>query len=53
MNPETRRLIRIEPDFDPTAIAESFDLFLGDNLAGRKDYIATNGHLYIDMADVS
>ena len=52
MNPATRRLIRIEPDF-AEAMAEKFDLLLGDNLAGRKQYIAENGHLYIDMADVS
>ncbi len=52
MNPTTRRLIRIEPDF-AEAMAEKFDLLLGDNLAGRKQYIAENGHLYIDMADVS
>ncbi|MBE6790380.1 MAG: DNA topoisomerase [Ruminococcaceae bacterium] len=53
MNPKTRRLIKIEPDFDPVAIADKFDLLLGDNLQGRKDYIAQNGHLYIDMADLS
>ncbi len=53
MNPETRRLIKIEPDFDPVAISDKFDLLLGDNLQGRKDYIASNGHLYIDMADIS
>ena len=53
MNPQTRRLIKIEPDYDPRAIADAFDLFLGDNLQGRKDFIAQNGHLYIDMADVS
>ena len=35
------------------ATAEKFDLLLGDNLAGRKDYIANFGHLYIDMTDVS
>ena len=52
MNPATRRLIKIEPDF-AEAMAEKFDLLLGDNLAGRKQYIAENGHLYIDMADVS
>ncbi len=52
MNPATRRLIRIEPDM-AEAMAEKFDLLLGDNLAGRKQYIAENGHLYIDMADVS
>ena len=33
--------------------ARVFDLLLGDNLAGRKDYIAENGHLYLDMIDVS
>lgn len=53
MNPETRRLIKIEPDFDPVAIADKFDLLLGDNLQGRKDHIAQNGHLYIDLADIS
>ncbi len=52
MNPATRRLIRIEPDL-AQAMAEKFDLLLGDNLAGRKQHIAENGHLYIDMADVS
>ncbi len=53
MNPRTRRLIKIEPDFDPVAIADKFDLLLGDNLQGRKEHIAENGHLYIDMADIS
>ena len=53
MNPQTRRLIKIEPDFDPVAVSDKFDLLLGDNLQGRKDYIAQNGHLYIDMADIS
>lgn len=53
MNPQTRRLIKIEPDFDPVTVSDKFDLLLGDNLQGRKDYIAQNGHLYIDMADIS
>lgn len=52
MNPASRRLIKIEPDV-AQATAEKFDLLLGDNLAGRKQYIADNGHLYVDMADVS
>ena len=52
MNPATRRLIQIRPsDFEETE--EKFDLLLGKNLEGRKDYIAKNGHLYIDMTDVS
>ncbi len=52
MNPATRRLIKIDPD-EAAATAEKFDLLLGDNLTGRKDYIANYGHLYIDMTDVS
>lgn len=52
MNPATRRLIKVEPS-DVEATSEKFDLLLGDNLAGRKDYIANYGHLYIDMTDVS
>ena len=52
MNPATRRLIRVDPA-DADATADKFDLLLGDNLAGRKDYIANFGHLYIDMTDVS
>ena len=53
MNPKTRRLIKIEPDYSPEAVADKFDLLLGDNLQGRKDHIAENGHLYIDLADIS
>lgn len=52
MNPETRRLIRVmSEDIEPTA--EVFDLLLGDNLADRKTYIAQNGHMYLDMLDLS
>ena len=52
MNPETRRLIKVMPeDAEKTAIY--FDLLLGDNLAGRKDYIAENGSQYLDLADIS
>ena len=53
MNPETRRLIKVEPDYSPEAVADKFDLLLGDNLQGRKDYIAENGAQYIDMTDLS
>ena len=53
MNPKTRRLIKIEPDYSPEAVADKFDLLLGDNLQGRKDYIAENGYQYIDLADLS
>mgnify|MGYP001049034967 len=52
MNPETRRLIQVMPE-DAARTSEMFDLLLGDNLSGRKTYIAENGYLYIDSADVS
>ena len=52
MNPETRRLIKVLPD-DVEETARVFDLLLGDNLSGRKEYIAENGHKYMDMIDVS
>lgn len=52
MNPSTRRLIRVLPeDAEKTSIM--FDMLLGDDLQGRKDYIAENGHLYMDDVDVS
>lgn len=53
MNPKTRRLIKIEPDYSPEAVAEKFDLLLGDDLQGRKEYIAENGYQYIDLTDLS
>jgi len=52
MNPATRRLIKVTPS-DAEATSEMFDLLLGDNLEGRKEYISNFGHLYLDAADVS
>lgn len=52
MNPKTRRLIQIRPT-DAEATAAQFDMLLGDNLAGRKEHIATDGHLFLDMTDLS
>lgn len=52
MNPATRRLIKVTPS-EAAATSEMFDLLLGDNLEGRKEYIADYGHLYLDAADVS
>jgi len=51
MSPETRRLIQVMPG-DPQMTLDTFDLLLGDNLAGRKVHIEQNGHLYLDMLDV-
>ena len=53
MNPKTRRLIKVEPDSIESYMEEKFELFMGDDLQGRKDFIAENGHMYIDLADIS
>ena len=52
MNPETRRLIKVMPQ-DAEATAQMFDMLLGNNLQGRKDYIASEGYRYLDLADIS
>ncbi len=52
MNPSTRRLIKIMPE-DAERTSQMFDVLLGDNITGRKEFIIENGHLYIDVADVS
>ena len=52
MSPETRRLIKVTPD-DAQATSEMFDILLGDNLQGRKDFISDNGHKYLDDVDLS
>ena len=52
MNPETRRLIKVMPE-DAERTSQMFDLLLGDDLAGRKDFISENGYMYLDDADIS
>lgn len=52
MNPATRRLIKVTPD-DAEKTSQMFDLLLGDNLEGRKEYISEYGYLYLDTVDVS
>lgn len=52
MNPDTRRLIKVMPE-DVKQTATMFDLLLGDDLQGRKNYIASDGHLFLDLADIS
>ena len=51
MNPATRRLIRVTPA-DAEATAKMFDLMLGDDLAGRKQYIAEHGSEFLKDADI-
>ena len=52
MNPSTRRLIKVMPD-DMEQTVRIFDILLGDNMQGRKDYIVEHGSEYIDNLDVS
>ena len=52
MNPESRRLIKVLPD-DVEQTQQFFDILLGDDLQGRKDYISEHGHKYLNMLDVS
>lgn len=52
MNPENRRLIRIQAE-DPVIMKDKFDLFLGNDLERRKEYIKENGHLYLDDLDLN
>lgn len=52
MNPETRRLIQIQPT-DVEETANVFDMLLGDDIQGRKSYIAENGSDYLNLADIS
>jgi len=51
MNPATRRLIQVNAA-DAAATNEVFDILMGDNLPGRKAYIAENGHKYLANADI-
>lgn len=52
MNPKTRRLIQVTSE-DAEKMSEIFDLLLGDNLDGRKEYISDYGYMYLDAADIS
>ena len=52
MNPDTRRLIKVTAE-DITQSAEIFEMLLGDDLQGRKDYISEYGADYLELADIS
>ncbi|MFZ2538781.1 MAG: toprim domain-containing protein [Oscillospiraceae bacterium] len=52
MNPLTRRLIKVTPD-SAEETAYMFDMLLGDDLQGRKDFISKNGQAYLELADIS
>ncbi len=52
MNPESRRLIQVIPE-SAQITQDVFELLLGDNLQGRKEFIADKGHKYLDLLDMS
>ncbi len=52
MNPESRRLVKVMSE-DVERTAAIFDMLLGDDLSGRKEYITHNGDQYLDMLDIS
>lgn len=52
MHPATRRLIRVTPE-NAEKTARMFDIFQGDNLSARKQYIADNGSKYMELLDLS
>ena len=52
MNPATRRLIKVTPE-GVEETARMFEVLLGDDIDGRKQFIAESGHLYLDSVDLS
>ncbi len=52
MNPETRRLILVSED-GAEKTQQKFELLLGENLKGRKEFIETEGYRYLDLSDLS
>lgn len=52
MNPENRRLIKIMPE-DVKKMQDTFELFLGNNVGIRREFIEENGHKFLDYIDLS
>ena len=51
MNPETRRLIKVEPE-DVAKMETMFNLLLGNDDEGRKRHISAHGKEYLDQLDL-
>jgi len=51
MNPLSRRLVKVTPD-EAERTEQFFNMLLGDNLQGRKNYIEENGYKYMELIDV-
>lgn len=52
MCPETRKLIRVTPD-NVIETQKMFEVLLGDDLDGRKEFIGTKGERYLELLDIS
>ncbi len=52
MNPKSRRLILVEEE-DYAKTNDMFEMLLGDNIEGRKEFIKDFGHKYIDLSNIS
>lgn len=52
MCPQTRKLIRVTPD-NIYETQKMFEVLLGDDLDGRKDFISENGERYLELLDIS
>lgn len=52
MAPPTRRLVRVTAE-SAEEMAYWFDLFMGNNVSARREYIERNGVYYLDQMDVS
>jgi len=51
MNPATRKLVQVLPE-DIEETKRMFEVLLGDNIKGRKEFIESHGHKYMEMVDV-
>jgi DNA gyrase subunit B len=52
MCPESRRLIRVTPD-ELFETQRMFEILLGDDLDGRKEFIEEKGEQYLELMDLS
>lgn len=51
MNPDTRRLIKVTPT-NAEQTKKMFDVLLGNDLDGRKEFIRENGSRYLEAVDI-
>ena len=47
------QLVTIKGRFTKQLTKDKFELLLGENLKGRKEFIESDGYRYLDLADLS